>query len=213
LSSPKINAGKGTTKDLKREVERLEREYEKFKEDCEVSEENKERYRELIDRLKTYIENRGNSDLRDCPVSLLFNGWYLKTSDGHEWPAVSGEPNANGDFIYSKERQRQEGGPINEGKYWIDPCELSSWLTSWRHIHPEKREAWGTHSITIHPFHTTHNFGRGGFFIHGGKYIGSAGCIDLTNHMEKFAEWMAFLQLCKKRCKIILTVDYTGWDQ
>ena len=38
--------------------------------------------------------------------------------------------------------------------------------------------AWGNYRITIHPFTTTETYGRGGFFIHGGDQLGSAGCID-----------------------------------
>ena len=71
-------------------------------------------------------------------------------------------------------------------RYWLDPSQLvdlrERWLYSIRY-----ETAWGTHRITIHPFDSTHTFGRGGFFIHGGTSAGSAGCIDLVDQMADFA--------------------------
>ena len=58
--------------------------------------------------------------------------------------------------------------------------------------------AWGSHRITIHPFDSTHTFGRGGFFIHGGTMPGSAGCIDLTSGMPRFAALISAVPPAKK---------------
>jgi hypothetical protein len=74
------------------------------------------------------------------------------------------------------------------------------WFYSWRY-----EDAWGSHRITIHPFDTTHTFGRGGFFIHGGTTPGSAGCIDLTAGISSFARALGALP---PRTKVKLTVRY-----
>ncbi|MEZ5601109.1 MAG: DUF2778 domain-containing protein [Candidatus Competibacteraceae bacterium] len=75
-------------------------------------------------------------------------------------------------------------GPIPQGIYWIRPDELDdNWLNC--RLSDRFANAWGRYRISIHPF-TTETFGRGGFFIHGGATPGSAGCIDLTNHMDRF---------------------------
>jgi len=51
-------------------------------------------------------------------------------------------------------------------------------------------------------------FTRGGFFIHGGKYAGSAGCIDLTNHIDRFVENLRSEIGSNPNCYIILEVAY-----
>ena len=37
---------------------------------------------------------------------------------------------------------------------------------------------WGDWRVPLHPSAGTNAFGRGGFFLHGGMFPGSAGCID-----------------------------------
>ena len=69
--------------------------------------------------------------------------------------------------------------------------------------------AWGRYRISIHPFTTTETFGRGGFFIHGGATPGSAGCIDLTNHMDRFvADLRREVGTSTQTCQIHLEVLY-----
>ncbi|MCP5528182.1 MAG: DUF2778 domain-containing protein [Verrucomicrobiales bacterium] len=46
--------------------------------------------------------------------------------------------------------------------------------------------AWGDYRLTIHPYPGTNMGNRGGFFIHGGKTLDSAGCIDLAGSMNRF---------------------------
>jgi len=154
------------------------------------------------------LDERGDSSLVDCPVALTFDGSLLAASDGSSWPAVSGLPDYQGRFDYSKARQRHEGaGPIPEGQYWVDPCQVRTWRTSLG-AHVVRRSAWGSASVAVHPFDATHTFGRYGFFIHGGSTPGSRGCIDLTSHMDGFVKWMEGGKLCKQRCKVKLTVTY-----
>ena len=110
-----------------------------------------------------------------------------------------------GSFDYSPQRQRDQGeGPLPEGDYWVDPRQLANlqerFLYSFRF-----EDSWGTHRLTIHPFDSTHTFGRGGFFIHGGTAPGSRGCIDLTSNMADFANWIARIP---RGQKVKLHVDY-----
>lgn len=166
------------------------------------------RARRSIAKLELRLGERGSSTLVDCHVSLVFDGSKLVASDGSSWPAVSGLPDAAGKFDYSKASQRKEGsGPIPEGHYWVDPCQVRTWRTS-PLAHVVARSAWGSASVAIHPFDATPTLGRGGFFIHGGDTPGSKGCIDLTSHMDNFAKWMEGRKLCAQRCKIQLKVAY-----
>jgi len=92
-----------------------------------------------------------------------------------------------------------------EGTYWINPDEL--WTNRW--YKSGSVDAWGNYRITIHPFTTTDTFKRGGFFIHGGKVLGSAGCIDLTKYMDTFVSDLSS-ELATRACQIHLKVDYSG---
>lgn len=156
-----------------------------------------------------YASERYDPNLSHCRtnLSLHFNGSALVMTNGEDtytYPAVSGRPGQNGSFDYSVERQRAAGaGPIPEGTYWIRPDEL--WENAWYKRAPVS--GWGNYRITIHPFSTTDTHGRGGFFIHGGSRPGSAGCIDLTSHMDQFAHRLTRLSGLRV-CQIHLTVDY-----
>lgn len=67
----------------------------------------------------------------------------------------------------------------------------------------------GRYRVAIHPFTTTVTFGRGGMFIHGGAAPGSAGCIDLTRHMNDFVRDLRG-ETSMRSCQIHLTVAYPG---
>ncbi|MFO7567569.1 MAG: DUF4157 domain-containing protein [Enhygromyxa sp.] len=201
---PELNVTSGTTPELQSELRRLISEQSarcsalSFSDECS-------RYASLISTLRERIRNRGNPTTADCPISLDFDGRRLSiTGSGRaSFPAVSGAP-INGRFDYSAERQRMPGvGPIPAGTYWLDPAEL----TGLGHYFGSAAAAWGTHRISIHPFHSTHTFGRGGFFIHGGSTPGSAGCIDLTGAMAAFAAQIRGYRSLFG-CKIILRVNY-----
>lgn len=51
------------------------------------------------------------------------------------------------------------------------------------------------------------NYQRGGFFIHGGKVPGSAGCIDLTSNIETLVDDFD-KEGARRKCQIRLTVKY-----
>ena len=143
-------------------------------------------------------------------ISLSFNGKNLtliksgKKTKSFSYSAASGKP-INGIFDYSKERQKAHfKGPIPEGEYWINPEEL--WENAW--YKRGSTESWGDYRITIHPYPTTLTHGRGGFFIHGGKVLGSAGCIDLTKNINTLVKQIDLLIDSKGKCFIPLTVKY-----
>lgn len=197
-----IQVDTGTTAELQAEQTRLQHIYDTESatlRDAELT----ELVRSLA-RLRVLLAERGNSTLADAGVELHFNGTELRMvgSSTESFPAVSGRPLAGGRFDYSPERQRQPNtGPIPEGVYWLDPRQLKD---LWYYF-GDAANAWGTHRITIHPFDTTATFGRGGFFIHGGTVAGSAGCIDLTSNMSRFA---ALLSAVPPGQKVKLHVSY-----
>jgi hypothetical protein len=143
-----------------------------------------------MNRLKpmAYESEIGTPDTDQCSIdagsiTLLFDGFYLKLLIAGDvncaWHARSGRP-VDDWFDYTPARQRVcREGPIPEGQYWIRPDQMASGLVG--------VEAWGNFRITIHRVPETATFGRGGFFIHGGKTFGSAGCIDLAGGMDQFA--------------------------
>lgn len=155
-----------------------------------------------------YEEERYNPALAMCSsLKLLFDGSKLQMTGGrktYSYPAASGQPARDGKFNYTREAQMGSfSGPIPEGVYWINPDEL--WTNRWYKRGSEA--AWGKYRIAIHPFTTTQTYKRGGFFIHGGKVLGSIGCIDLTSHIEAFVADLE-KEGATRKCQIHLTVNY-----
>lgn len=158
-----------------------------------------------------YAGERSDPQAPTCGTTkftLTFDGKNLSAQGSKTYIsflAASGKP-LNGKFDYSKQRQALKNeGPIPEGKYWIDPEEISanSWLNFRR-----SDAAWGTHRVTIHPFPTTKTHSRGGFFIHGGDNLGSAGCIDMASNMDRFVQAIQKEISNGGRCYIELNVIY-----
>jgi hypothetical protein len=161
--------------------------------------------------LGDYSSERYNPTLAHCGVlQLMFDGKYLRMTGGsksYSYPAVSGKPDASGQFDYSVPRQKISNvGPIPAGTYWIRPDELDD--NYWNTYVPGFEKAWGRYRISIHPFTTTETYGRGGFFIHGGTVAGSAGCIDLTTHIDAFAADLKKEAGSTTTCQIHLYVVY-----
>lgn len=164
-----------------------------------------------------YAEERAIPKVPACARSsmrLLFDGVYLYALGGHSisgriLPAVSGKPDANGKFDYSVARQKVPyQGPIPAGEYWVQPSQM--WENSWlKNIIRTPRSAWGNFRLTIHPYPNTETYGRGGFFIHGGVSAGSAGCIDLTVHIDKFVDMLKKEFGGLPKCYMLLTVRYS----
>ena len=144
-------------------------------------------------------------------VYLEFDGNNLKfftknqTVKLYIYPAASGKP-IKGKFDYSANNQKQPfQGPIPEGEYWITLSEL--WENAW--YKPGSEDAWGEYRIAIHPYPNTNTYGRGGFFIHGGTILGSAGCIDLTKGINTFVKNLRATLIGKQKCYVPLTIRYS----
>jgi len=139
--------------------------------------------------------------------------WQIAQGPGPEIcihvSCLSGKPNEKNQFDYSPARQAIPfKGPIPEGEYWIQLDEMweNNSLKSALGITP--RTAWGNFRITIHPYPATKTHNRGGFFMHGGQIPGSAGCIDLTGHMDSFVKELTKELEGLPKCYIPLTVRY-----
>jgi hypothetical protein len=140
-------------------------------------------------------------------LSLEFNGRFLLFRVATEseilrfsYRAVSGQPDENGDFDYSSERQAmREIGPIPEGNYHIKPQEIQFtddrtpinrlFGAVGRGLFPGGRCSWGIGRVWIYPREVwIANVMRDNFSIHGGAEQGSRGCIDLTDLDRNFFE-------------------------
>ncbi|WP_082584162.1 tlde1 domain-containing protein [Noviherbaspirillum sp. Root189] len=143
-------------------------------------------------------------------LTLRFDGQALRahgSSQLHAFPAVLGRQNG-GTFVYSVGQQQiPDQGPIPAGDYWIQPSELQE--NSWYRLR-NPRPAWGDYWITIHPYPNTVTYKRGGFFIHGGRTLGSAGCIDLSVYMNQFVDSLKRELKGHVDCFIPLTVRYAS---
>jgi RHS repeat-associated protein len=140
---------------------------------------------------------------------LVFNGSELILYDRYEdieveigrWPAVSGAPGSG-----PSDQNRRNFGPVPEGQYTIDPRKIDRYRwydpQDYDWWGPAGRRAWGNWRV---PLQGGPNVpGRtGGYFIHGGKLPGSAGCIDLTKYEDAF-----FAIFRHYRDPLPLTVDY-----
>ncbi|TVT47311.1 MAG: DUF2778 domain-containing protein [Denitromonas halophila] len=161
-----------------------------------------------------YTEERRPPTIPGCArstINLNFDGKHLRatgTRQAFTFPAASGKPDASGRFDYSATRQQiPYKGPIPAGKYWIQPSQM--WENNWlKSLIRTPRSAWGNYRVTIHPFPGTETYGRGGFFIHGGSTLGSAGCIDLTLNMDRFVASLKRELDGLPECYIQLTVRY-----
>jgi len=102
----------------------------------------------------------------------------------------------------------QNRGPLPEGDYMLYYDQLQE------HVSPEfctphssnwncNTDAWGFERIPVTPEEGTETYGRDNFYVHGGKELKSAGCIDLGLQMPQFGGILK-----KYRQNIPLTVRY-----
>ncbi len=139
--------------------------------------------------------------------SIVFDGRTLTTTainaEGEEitqkLPAVSGNQLEGKRFDYSEEQQKIPNvGPIPEGTYTINPQEIQRPAGMdnllgkiGRGRFPGGESRWGSGRILIHSSEEQkEKTGRDGFTIHGGNEPGSRGCIDLTEHNDKFLDFV-----------------------
>ena len=139
-------------------------------------------------------------------AQLEFDGQFLRWVESgmvrRAWIASSGHPKYQGRLY----QYLPDKGPIPEGRYVAQQGELQRWedysvlsrracflramgLTRFGGSWPGCKTAWGTRRIWLHPRCETVTLGRDNFSIHGGKYLGSAGCIDLGTQMLDFVDY------------------------
>lgn len=128
----------------------------------------------------------------------------------------------------------KNAGPLPPGSYRVGPIEerasntedvgfidslAATWNTMINTNIPDKnyqfqantdysKVAWGNFRASITPTNSTNTYGRSSFFIHGGKFAGSHGCIDLTDQMADFAKFYGTWSASTKKKSIPLTVNY-----
>ena len=125
-------------------------------------------------------------------------------------PAYSGAPGSG-----KRDQGVENYGPIPEGEYTLDPSQTSSYTESWLDgvLHPRKYnsspEGWGPKRVPLDGRRGTNMRGRGGFFLHGGDYVGSAGCLDVGPWILYVLRMVSALTGGKP---IVLIVDYSNWS-
>lgn len=127
----------------------------------------------------------------------------------------------------------KDAGPLPKGNYTVGPIESRKGNTQeigaitalWNKLLgkydnvPQKdttfqseseysRIGWGNFRAPIIPKPGTVTYGRDNFYIHGGSFEGSHGCIDLTNQMSDFAKYYGTWLASTKKKNIPLTVNY-----
>lgn len=146
--------------------------------------------------------NKNKSDNLDavaitCNVGdyLLFDRekLYLKALNGRvkkSWEAFSGNVEAAVD-----DQDKKEFGPLPEGEYVVQVDETLDYEDSnglWDTIKWKlKSSRWGYIATPLEQVEGE-SFDRGSFYIHGGKEVGTAGCIELNGDLNKnFHSYMA----------------------
>ena len=102
----------------------------------------------------------------------------VEPANGLEYPiaATSGK----GEGMNNSDMEREPNiGPIPRGRYHIDTTQISDpniFIDIARNM---VRGDWGDWRVPIFADSGTNTHGRSGFFLHGGLFLGSAGCIDI----------------------------------
>lgn len=167
------------------------------------------------------------SQTNSTDLKLRFDGQTLKLIQyqgdiitEYSVPAVSGTPNEDGSFSYSKENQEITNyGPHPEGVYSVNPSDISFRSDNklvnnlfgyiGRGKFPGGQASWGIGRLKIHMTSEQEKLlGRRGTFIHGGAVPGSRGCIDIVCNDKKFFDILKNLGAKKKN--IPLVVDYSN---
>ena len=131
---------------------------------------------------------------------LLFDGkeltWYRNDRPLKSWTAMLG----NKKYQDKKYTDVKNLGPLPEGVWNVNQDryqnydETQTTITQnvknylWRGQWKGGKPAWGNHRVWVEPDKSTDNQGRTDLSIHGGWTFGSAGCIDLADGMDDFAD-------------------------
>lgn len=123
---------------------------------------------------------------------------YVDNKPAISWDAVSGQPG----YQKPEYQNRESKGPIPEGTYvarqeelqHIAPVGLVAGLIPGKYGEwPGSIISWGNFRVWLEPSKETNTYDRDSFSIHGGWFSGSAGCIDLTSHMNNFVALFGFI--------------------
>ncbi len=125
------------------------------------------------------------------------------------WNGMSGKPDYQG-----KENQGLKNkGPLPEGMYvarqsnlyYFDDMSKIERMAAYvgRTKFPGGRGSWGNSKVALEPSPQNNMLGRDKFNIHGGKELGSWGCIDLTSQMDDFTKWFT-----ENKKDVIIQVKY-----
>jgi uncharacterized Zn-binding protein involved in type VI secretion len=148
-------------------------------------EEMRDAGQELENKLNAMVEL---TEYKEYPVSEVRVNNTLDTfevyGDGKlqaTYPVSSGRTGVT-DFMLKGE------GPTPPGVYYVDPEEVSEvHFISYLKRNYYDTADWGHVRAPLHPADGTETFGRDGFFVHGGEWPGSAGCLDIgQNDIEFF---------------------------
>ncbi len=116
-------------------------------------------------------------------VLTIFDGKQviLVDPDGNvlaSYPAESGKDGVTDTGVRDK-------GPIPEGTYTIEPKEISH-VTGLAYVRrnytPFYGGDWGNYRVPLRPDSETDTKGRDEFFLHGGNWAGTKGCIDVRQN-------------------------------
>lgn len=144
---------------------------------------------ETVKSINDELKNNGTAHIK-------FDGkaasWVQDGKVTNSWPAMSGKP----DYQCKEYESKPDKGPIPEGKWimrqesyhnydkearWFDPIpKIGNWQGG--------KSAWGNDRVWLEPAQGTDSKGRGGFSVHGGDELGSAGCIDLADKMPEVVD-------------------------
>jgi hypothetical protein len=147
---------------------------------------------------------------------VTFNGSYITVyrADGSRalFSAVSGRLDGKGRSQPSLQAKK-DTGPIPEGRYYFNPAlvqryedaNLAERLAGYlgRGSWPGGTRSWGDLKAPLTPDPATNTYNRSGFFIHGGRTPGSAGCIDLCGFDRDF-----FSAVGSEPGQTLVEVDY-----
>ena len=152
------------------------------------------------------------------------SGVNLLNAEPNQWLQLIKKP-----FTTTQELQKLSNfGPIPQGLYYVGKLQTSSledtnpFMDFVRYIFGSNQSghdwntntagtkiSWGHYRAALTPKSNTNTYGRSNFYIHGGAFPASHGCIDLTSDMESFAKFYSAWTYKFKKKNIPLTVKYS----
>ena len=169
----------------------------------------------VTQRIIHYFGVKNGPGFDNTTDNLIFKGNRLEWWKNGKLYKI--DPAFSGTSSNSAADAKDLHGPIPPGKYWIDPTNdqffsyspLSWWPSIGGSGFYKDAEAWGTRRTPIKLAPGTKSPGErwAGYFIHGGVWVGSHGCIDLGPRVD---EWIDEIGSTLSG-KVKLEVDYRNW--